>query len=61
MIAAAKSNLKAVQLELGGKSPLIVFEDADMEKTAQAAVDSITTSQYLVPFAYKKSQTDPSP
>ena len=32
-IAAAESNLKRVTLELGGKSPAIVFEDAD-EKTA---------------------------
>jgi aldehyde dehydrogenase (NAD+) len=29
--AAAKSNLKKVTLELGGKSPSIVFEDADIE------------------------------
>ncbi|RHZ46066.1 aldehyde dehydrogenase family protein [Aspergillus thermomutatus] len=29
--AAAKSNLKKVTLELGGKSPNIVFEDADIE------------------------------
>ena len=29
MEAAAKSNLKRVTLELGGKSPLVVFEDAD--------------------------------
>ncbi|KAF2488571.1 putative aldehyde dehydrogenase [Lophium mytilinum] len=28
---AAKSNLKRVTLELGGKSPSIIFEDADME------------------------------
>lgn len=29
--AAAKSNLKRVSLELGGKSPSIVFDDADLE------------------------------
>eukprot|EP00040_Diaphanoeca_grandis_P000803 m.16504 g.16504 ORF g.16504 m.16504 type:complete len:921 (-) comp11077_c0_seq1:330-3092(-) len=32
MESAAKSNLKKVSLELGGKSPLIVFDDADLEK-----------------------------
>lgn len=31
MKAAANSNLKKVTLELGGKSPNIVFEDADIE------------------------------
>ncbi|KAI0259301.1 aldehyde dehydrogenase [Gloeopeniophorella convolvens] len=31
MEAAAKSNLKNVTLELGGKSPNIVFDDADLE------------------------------
>ncbi|KAI0184552.1 aldehyde dehydrogenase domain-containing protein [Xylaria flabelliformis] len=31
-IAAAESNLKGVTLELGGKSPVIVFEDADIDK-----------------------------
>ena len=29
MAAAAKSNLKRVTLELGGKSPLVVFKDAN--------------------------------
>jgi aldehyde dehydrogenase (NAD+) len=29
--AAAKSNLKKVTLELGGKSPSVVFEDANIE------------------------------
>ena len=31
MVAAARSNLKKVTLELGGKSPNIVFKDADIE------------------------------
>ncbi|KAJ3096041.1 aldehyde dehydrogenase (NAD(P)(+)) ald5 [Phlyctochytrium planicorne] len=36
MVAAATSNLKKVSLELGGKSPNIVFNDADLD-TAVAA------------------------
>ncbi len=31
MKAAAESNLKRVTLELGGKSPNVVFADADMD------------------------------
>ncbi|KAI9683463.1 MAG: hypothetical protein M1822_006003 [Bathelium mastoideum] len=31
---AAKSNLKRVLLELGGKSPTLIFEDADLAKAA---------------------------
>jgi len=38
---ALESNLKHVTLELGGKSPLIIFEDADLEKAARAAAASI--------------------
>ncbi|KAI0637740.1 NAD-aldehyde dehydrogenase [Trametes polyzona] len=34
MEAAAKSNLKKVSLELGGKSPNIVFESADLDQAA---------------------------
>lgn len=33
-IAAASSNLKKVTLELGGKSPLIVFDSADVKQAA---------------------------
>lgn len=39
--AAAKSNLKQVFLELGGKSPAVIFEDADLEKTVQETAYSI--------------------
>jgi aldehyde dehydrogenase (NAD+) len=36
MAAAANSNLKNVTLELGGKSPAIIFGDADLQKAAIA-------------------------
>ncbi|KAK7320003.1 hypothetical protein RJT34_04732 [Clitoria ternatea] len=38
MQAAAKSNLKQVSLELGGKSPLVIFDDADIDKAAELAL-----------------------
>ncbi|XP_004503432.2 aldehyde dehydrogenase family 2 member C4-like [Cicer arietinum] len=38
MQAAAKSNLKHVSLELGGKSPLIIFDDADIDKATHLAL-----------------------
>ena len=34
MAAAAESNLKKVSLELGGKSPHLVFESADLDQGA---------------------------
>lgn len=37
MKAAAESNLKRVTLELGGKSPNIVFADADMDQAVEGA------------------------
>ncbi|RPE81628.1 betaine-aldehyde dehydrogenase [Vulcaniibacterium tengchongense] len=38
MAAAAASSLKEVTMELGGKSPLIVFDDADLARAADIAV-----------------------
>ncbi|XP_059634975.1 aldehyde dehydrogenase family 2 member C4-like [Cornus florida] len=38
MQAAATSNLKSVSLELGGKSPLIIFNDADVDKAVDLAL-----------------------
>ena len=43
--AAASSNLKKVVLELGGKSPAIIFEDADLTK---AAGDTVASLQILM-------------
>ncbi len=36
-----QKQLKKVALELGGKSPLVVLEDADMEKAAKTAVSNM--------------------
>jgi aldehyde dehydrogenase (NAD+) len=41
MEAAAKSNLKDVTLELGGKSPNIIFDDADLEKAVEWSAHGI--------------------
>ncbi|KAI4350872.1 hypothetical protein L6164_005279 [Bauhinia variegata] len=41
MQAAAKSNLKPVSLELGGKSPMIIFDDADVDTAAELALRGI--------------------
>jgi len=38
MSQAALSTLKEVTMELGGKSPLIIFEDADLERAADIAM-----------------------
>ena len=38
MAAAASSSLKDVTMELGGKSPLLVFADADLDRAADAAM-----------------------
>ncbi|KAI4964657.1 hypothetical protein ZWY2020_060037 [Hordeum vulgare] len=35
MEASARSNLKTVSLELGGKSPLIIFDDADVDMAVE--------------------------
>lgn len=38
MHAAAASNLKTVSLELGGKSPLVIFDDANIDQAADLAL-----------------------
>lgn len=41
----AASNLKAITLETGGKSPLLVFKDADMEQAVKWAHTGIMSNQ----------------
>jgi betaine-aldehyde dehydrogenase len=41
VVAASRSNLKKVGLELGGKNPQIIFADADLEAALDAAVFGI--------------------
>ena len=41
IVHAATGNLKKVSLELGGKSPNIVFDDADMKSTISGAASAI--------------------
>ncbi len=38
IMEAASKSVKKVQLELGGKAPFVVFEDADLEAASEAAV-----------------------
>ncbi|MCZ7643861.1 MAG: aldehyde dehydrogenase family protein [Planctomycetota bacterium] len=45
MKAAAESNLKRVSLELGGKSPNIVLDDADLEAAVQGTLTGIFFNQ----------------
>ncbi len=44
LIQASTNNLKKLTLELGGKSPFIIFDDADLEKAIQYAVISFTAN-----------------
>ncbi|XP_045191720.1 aldehyde dehydrogenase 1A1-like [Mercenaria mercenaria] len=41
MAAAAKSNLKRVTLELGGKSPLVIWKDANLDTVVEWAQQAI--------------------
>jgi aldehyde dehydrogenase (NAD+) len=45
MEAAAKSNLKRVTLELGGKSPNIIFADADLNAAVAGSHDALFFNQ----------------
>lgn len=48
---AAKSNLKRVTLELGGKSPAVFFDDCKLENAISWAVDALAANTGQVCFA----------
>ncbi|TEO04721.1 aldehyde dehydrogenase family protein [Pseudomonas aeruginosa] len=45
ILQAAAGNLKKVSLELGGKSPVVVFDDADLELTIPGVAQAIFANQ----------------
>jgi phenylacetaldehyde dehydrogenase len=47
----AIGNLKRVGLELGGKSPILVFEDADLESTIPALAEAVFMNSGQICFA----------
>jgi aldehyde dehydrogenase (NAD+) len=44
---AARSNLKPVTLELGGKSPFIVMDDADVDQAVELAHQAVFFNQVI--------------
>lgn len=51
---AARSNLKKVCLELGGKSAAIVFDDADLSKAVKSAYASFTSNSGQVCVSHSR-------
>lgn len=39
--ASGESNLKRVTLELGGKSPLVIFDDVDLDEAVELAHNAV--------------------
>ncbi|KAJ5470149.1 aldehyde dehydrogenase [Penicillium desertorum] len=50
-IAAAKSNLKKVTLELGGKSPALIFDDADIPNAVAHCCDGFLRNSGQICFS----------
>ncbi len=51
IVQAATGNLKKVSLELGGKSPIVVFADADIDLAVRSAAEAIFLHAGQVCFA----------
>jgi len=51
IVEASVGNLKKVSLELGGKSPVVILADADVERAAQSAAEMILLNSGQMCFA----------
>ncbi|CAM0881551.1 unnamed protein product [Alopecurus aequalis] len=58
MQAAAMSNLKSVSLELGGKSPVIVFDDADVDMAVNLVNMATYTNKEGIYDAFVKKSVE---
>lgn len=56
----ASEGVKPVTLELGGKSPLLIFEDADMENAVRGALMANFLSQGQVDVPSRRQYSEPS-
>ncbi|CAL0323982.1 unnamed protein product [Lupinus luteus] len=54
MKAAAMSNLKPVSLELGGKSPVLIFDDADVDEAVDLALFGILHNKGEICVAFSR-------
>lgn len=54
-IAAAKSNLKHVTLELGGKSPALIFDDADLDTAIASLSDGFLFNSGQICYASSRA------
>ncbi|KAF1984631.1 aldehyde dehydrogenase [Aulographum hederae CBS 113979] len=53
-VLAAKSNLKTCTLELGGKSPAVVYDDANLDNAINWTVNGLVTNSGQICFAATK-------
>ena len=54
LVASAKSNLKPVHLDLGGRSTAVVFDDAALRRASRAIVQAGLFSQGLSPWGVQR-------
>ena len=59
-MAAASVGIKNVTLELGGKSPLIIFDDANLKNAVKGALMANFLTQVNVSVLLDRNESSPS-